>query len=243
MIKRLGIIGDLHGEHDRLARLLDWFAGIGVDAIICTGDVADGRGCINRSCELLHEGGVTTVAGNHDRWLLTDKVRHLEGAHCREELDDTSFEYLSTLPRWRELDTIHGKLLLCHGVLDNDMAQVWPGRSPDKPEEIRRSSELDGLLAQGDHRYLINGHMHFRLMVDFVDMTLLNAGTIKGEHAGVTVLDLAAGTVTAYTVNDVQTPVRQVERDLNPVRDGRRIWRNSSEFDGSWTPATLYAPR
>ncbi|MEM8767359.1 MAG: metallophosphoesterase [Pseudomonadota bacterium] len=241
MIRRLGIIGDLHGEHQRLEALLDWFAGSAVDAVVCTGDVADGRGCINRSCELLASAGVTTVAGNHDRWLLNDKVRHLDDAHSRDELTADAAAYLAALPRWRELDTIHGRLLLCHGVLDNDMARVWPGRSPDHQDEIRRSEELDGILERGEHRYLVNGHMHFRILVDFEALTLLNAGTVKGPHAGVSIMDFAGGSVSAYSIADEGTPKRLIERSLDPAPEKRRVWRHTAEFDGDWAPATLYA--
>ena len=236
-IKRLGIIGDLHGEHARLELALNWFAGQQIDALVCTGDIADGRGCINLSCELLREADVHTVAGNHDRWLLTDKARHVNDAHRREELSEENLDYLSGLPRQRQLDTSRGPVLLCHGVADNDLAKVWPGR---KPEEVERSAELDAVLDDGHYRYLINGHMHFRVLIDFVGLTLLNAGTLRGDHAGVSVVDFEADSISAYAAFDAQPPERLIEKTLAPC-ERRRVWRNTQEFDGTWTPVTLHA--
>ncbi|MEZ5559367.1 MAG: metallophosphoesterase family protein [Pseudomonadales bacterium] len=237
MIRRLGIIGDLHGEHERLETALDWFAGRKLDALVCTGDVADGRGCINRSCALLRDAGVVTVAGNHDRWLLDDRVRHVEGAHHLSDLDDEALAFLQALPATQSIATVAGSLLLCHGVGDNDMAKVWPGTTRSR---IERSHKLDDLLGSGAHRFLVNGHMHFRVLIDFAQLLLINAGTLKGDHAGISIVDFESGSVSAYDVSDGRTPTRVAEHSLAPA-PGRRVWRDTQEFDGDWQPVMLYA--
>ena len=237
LIRRLGVIGDLHGEHERLEVVLDWLTGQRLDALVCTGDIADGTGCINRSCALLRDAGVITVAGNHDRWLLQNRVRHVADAHRIEELDDANLVFMRALPRVQTLDTVAGRLLLCHGVADNDLAKVWPGTQRSR---VERSAELDALLVADQHRFVINGHMHFRVLIDFQRLLLINAGTLKGPHAGVSVVDFAGGTVAAFDVQIGQRPNLVREHALNPgVR--RRVWRDTREFDGSWEPALLYA--
>ncbi|MBT3694913.1 MAG: metallophosphoesterase, partial [Gammaproteobacteria bacterium] len=77
MKNKIGIVGDVHAEDKRLGLTLSWLEKQGVDTIVCTGDVADGRGDIDATCALLARNNVRTVAGNHDRWLLTDKARHV----------------------------------------------------------------------------------------------------------------------------------------------------------------------
>jgi len=237
MIRRLGVIGDLHAEDGRLARVLEWFAGTGVDAIVCTGDIADGRGCVDVSCQLLEQARVIVVSGNHDRWLLEDRVRHVPEAHRRAGLAERSLAYLRELPRSVELETVAGRLLLCHGVGDNDLAKVWPGtaRSP-----IERSQELDVLLESGRHRFLINGHLHYRVLIDFDNLLLVNAGTLKGTYAGFAVMDFARDSISAYGLDDQDAPRRLSEHPLTPAGD-RRVWRNTREFDGAWQPLALYA--
>ncbi len=235
MVCRLGVIGDVHSEHERLDAVLDWFAGQRLDAVICTGDVADGRGCINRTCGLLRQGRVLTVAGNHDRWLLENRVRHVAHAHRREELDPANLEFLETLPPTREIDTAAGRLLLCHGIGRNDLGKVWPGTARS---EVKRSSELDALLAAGRHRFVINGHLHFRVLIDFADALVINAGTLKGERAGVAILDLVEETVSAFHLESGRTPRAGSVHGLGGGH-GRRVWRNTAEFDGSWDPVLL----
>lgn len=233
-VHRVGVIGDVHGEHERLDVVLDWLTGQSVDAVICTGDIADGRGCINRSCALLRDAGVLTVAGNHDRWLLQDRVRHVADAHRLEDVDDASVGFLRGLPQVLELDTVAGRLLLCHGIGSNDLGKVWPGTARSA---IRRSTELDELLAAGRHRFIINGHLHFRVLIDFHAALVMNAGTLKGDRAGVSVVDFTAGTVTAFAITGGR-PLPGNVHELQPA-DGRRVWRDTAEFDGRWEPVLL----
>jgi 3',5'-cyclic AMP phosphodiesterase CpdA len=40
--------------------------------------MVDGKGNIDRCCDILIEEKVITVLGNHDRWLLNNEMRSLE---------------------------------------------------------------------------------------------------------------------------------------------------------------------
>jgi len=236
VIRRLGVIGDLHAEDGRLARVLDWLVGFGVDAVVCTGDIADGRGCVDASCSLLEQAGARVVAGNHDRWLLEDKVRHVPEAHRMAALTERSIAYLRALPRSLEIETVAGKLLLCHGVGENDLGKVWPGTARSR---VERSGRLDNLLEAGRFRFLVNGHLHYRVLIDFENLLLLNAGTLKGEHAGFSVMDFQRDCVASFGFDANDHPRKVVEHPLSPV-SGRRVWRNTQAFDGTWDPLTLY---
>ncbi|MDA0273253.1 MAG: metallophosphoesterase, partial [Proteobacteria bacterium] len=112
-IRKLGVIGDVHAEHHRLEAALEHLGSLETDAIVCTGDIVDGVGCPNESIKLLNHSEVFTVRGNHDRWILEDKARHIEDAHSVDDLSEASLSYLNALPSQVTLDTIRGKLLLC----------------------------------------------------------------------------------------------------------------------------------
>lgn len=235
-VRRLGILGDVHAEHERLEAALDWFAGQDLDAVICTGDLADGSGCIDRCCELLQRAGVHTVAGNHDRWLLRDRVRHLPDAHRASDVAPGTLSYLRQLPRTLELDTVAGRLWLCHGIGDNDQAKVWPGtRGPDS---IRRCDTLDAVLGDGRYRVIVHGHLHHRVLIDFQDTLLLNAGTLKGTRAGLTTIDFETATITAFELDPPGSPRAGARHSLSPD-ETRRVWRDTADFDGAWTPTLL----
>jgi predicted phosphodiesterase len=200
-------------------------------------DVADGRGCVDTSCRLLQDARVIVVAGNHDRWLLADRVRHVPEAHRVAELDAGSVAYIKTLPRTVELQTVAGRLLLCHGVARNDLGKVWPGTPRSR---IERDSRLDELLAEGHFRFVVNGHLHYRVLIDFPGMLLMNAGALKGPFAGVSIMDFSADCVSAWAFDANDRPSRTAEHSLSPVA-GRRVWRDTQEFDGTWEPLALHA--
>ncbi len=177
------------------------------------------------------------MAGNHDRWLLADRMRGVPHAHDRTQLDAATLDYLSALPAMRHFATPLGDALLCHGVGDNDLRKVWPG-SPRMP--VERSVELDALIARDETRWVINGHLHYRVIVNFERLTVLNAGTLKGEHRpGVSIVDFEGGTATAFEYSADGALHCVAERLLRD--EGCRIWRDTQEFDGDWTPVTLYA--
>jgi predicted phosphodiesterase len=238
LTRRLGLIGDVHAEHRRLDAALNFLIGAGVDSICCTGDLADGAGCIDTCCGLLASADVLSVAGNHDRWLLANRMRNVPQAHELAKLSRASRSYLESLPATRTIATPLGAALLCHGVGDNDLRKVWPG-STRMP--IARSPELDLVIERADTRFVINGHLHYRVIVNFEQLTLLNAGTLKGEHRpGVSILDFVAGTVAAFEFT-ADLILHQVAERLLREDGDRRVWRDTQEFDSAWTPVTLYA--
>ena len=239
MIQKIGIIGDVHSEHTRLCHSLGWFERQGVDAIICTGDIADGRGCLEQSWRALDCAQVHTVAGNHDRWLLENSRRHVQNAHSVSNLSDKGLAYISGLPSVVSLRTAGGELRLCHGVADDDMAKVWPGteRSP-----IRRSDKLDEWLAESTPpTFVVNGHMHFRTLIDFDSSYLVNAGTLKGQYCGISILDVGDCSVAGYNLSD-DGSFHFTQKHSVFERSQRRVWRNTQAFDGAWQPTTLHTP-
>lgn len=236
-IRQLGVIGDLHSEDIRLRKALEFLKNEGVCDIICTGDIADGRGCADTSIRLLQDHKVQTVKGNHDRWLLEKKARHVPNAHHRDQLNEASITYLENLPTQIQLNTVAGSLLLCHGVADNDLRKVWPGteRMP-----VERSHELDQIIDEGKHQFLINGHVHFKTMIHFQNLTLLNAGTLKGDRwPGFTLIDFESRLVRAFTfgADEPVTPTKNTSLDPDSTH---KVWSNTQAFNGNWEPLLLF---
>ena len=237
MPSRIGIIGDIHAEHEHLARALTFLDGHGVDAVLSTGDVADGRGCLETCIELLEAYAVLAVRGNHDRWVLEQKARHVANANLRDDLSDKAVTYLEALPQERRLCTPRGTLLLCHGVGTNDLRKVWPGTERLAPQ---RSPELDTLLTSGEVRIMVNGHVHYRTLIHFEALTLLNAGTLKGDHRpGFSVLDLDQDYVESFEFDG--DGLTSVKRQPFFARPHHRVFASTQHFDGAWEPVTLYA--
>ena len=80
MLRRAGLIGDIHCELGSLQRVIQHFRTWEVDSVLAVGDIADGPGDLTGTCALLEQSQVLAVAGNHDRWLLAGEMRDLPDA-------------------------------------------------------------------------------------------------------------------------------------------------------------------
>ncbi len=236
MVTRIGIIGDVHAEHERLAQALRFLEREGVDTVICTGDLADGTGCLDSCVALLKHHDVLTVRGNHDRWVLENKARHIPNAHFLEHLSDLTIAYLQDLPQERHVTTRHGELKLCHGVGSNDLQKIWPG-TERMPAE--RSKRLDEIIDEGRFHLMVNGHVHYRTLIHFHNMTLLNAGTLRGDHRpGFALIDLETEQVHGF---ELEPEIHEVKTQSIKPNGGTRVFKNTQHFDDNWEPVTLYA--
>jgi predicted phosphodiesterase len=233
--RRIGLIGDVHAEDDRLRLAINHLQEYELCEILCTGDVVDGPGCPDACIEMLEKAGVKTVRGNHDRWLLEEKARHIENAHTRASISSRSIDYLENLPTKIELQTIKGTLLLCHGIGENDLKKVWPGTQRMK---VERSAELDKIIATGDYRMVINGHMHFNTIVNFTSLTLLNAGTITGGYwPNFSVIDFETWEIENFVFDD-DSISKSATTHLDANSDSE-VWIDTQCFTGEWQPVML----
>ena len=236
MYDKIGIIGDVHSEHEHLEQAIEHLARAGAQILLCTGDLADGPGKLDRCVQLLQANEVTTVRGNHDRWVVENKARHIPHAHHAEDLDPKTVEFLHNLPTQKSIDTTAGTLLLCHGVGDNDMQKVWPGtqRMP-----IERSMDMDNMIATGQFQLMVNGHVHYRTVIHFDSLTLLNAGTLmRRHHPGFSMLDLTNKEVLGFEFDPMPHLVKR--QSLTPDAN-TQTFVNTAHFSGNWQALTLYA--
>ena len=116
-----------------------------------------------------------------------------------------------------------------------------------------RSKQLDELIAAGEHALMINGHVHYRTMIHFDALTLLNAGTLRGDHnPGFSFLDLAENVVRGFEfVRSVREASIQKEQERQKVQEVKtldlaptpaaRVFKDTQHFDNKWQPVTLYA--
>ena len=195
-LRRVGIIGDVHGEDRALAVVLEYLLQMrSLEALICTGDLMDTRGMGDayRCCMLLRDAGVLTVRGEFDdRYHL--KVAGDGGAQIAAS-DETAARFIAGLPTTRGFDTVQGPLLLCHGFGESDLRGLDPaGTNAD----IGAAIEQDGL---GGFRFIVAGHSHERGVRTVDDTVLINAGSLFWEDAPCfLVADFAAGTVQYFDV-------------------------------------------
>ena len=175
VIRRVGLIGDLHAEDEALAFVLGELKKLGTDTLLQVGDISDGPGDLNRSVALLQEHQVLAVRGNHDRWLLGNQMRELPNANPLAGATPTTLHFLSQLPAQREFRSPRGHVLLCHGLGTNDMVGVKPDH---EGYDIASNTDLQQLIAERRYRFVLNGHTHRPMLRTFGALSIVNAGTL-----------------------------------------------------------------
>ena len=198
MLRRAGLIGDIHCEVDHLKRIISFFKCLKVDTILAVGDIADGPGDLTEACMALQTSGVLTVSGNHDRWLLAGEMRDLPDATPVSAVTPQARAYLSALPKTRLLDSPRGKVMLCHGLGDDDMASVRPD---DEGIALHNNGPLWKLIKSGKAQFVMNGHSHRPMLRTIEGLTILNAGTLHPKHrVTFSIVDFDAEEVQVYEV-------------------------------------------
>lgn len=177
---KIGVIGDVHCEHQSLVLAIETLKSVGVESIICTGDLPTGPGQINACCDLLRRNRIATIRGNHDRWLLDLMVTSLPFATPANSLTKSSWRFLESLPVTLDVQTSDGLALLCHGIGSEDMLSIFP-EQPDS--DLDEHPILLEIANSGRYRWIINGHSHRRMVRHFHSLTIINAGTLRRDHA------------------------------------------------------------
>lgn len=206
VVRRLGLIGDVHAEDERLRVAIAALTAAKVDRILCCGDLVDGHGDVDRTCSTLALHGVTTVRGNHDRWIRDDDMRTLPHSHRMTELAPLSIELLKSLPRTVSLEIPGGRLLLCHGVGENDMQRLGPD---DSGYAISSNDDLLKVLFDPTIAIMVGGHTHKPMVRRFERgsgkpaLIVVNPGTLAREDgSGFAMIDLAARRVDFHRITD-----------------------------------------
>jgi len=173
MLRRLGVVGDVHCESKTLEGVLDALGAMNVEAVLCVGDLVDGPGDADATLQILEARGVECVAGNHERWFLDGEQRSLD--HATQDVNQASRTFLQSLPRMRRYATPIGNALLCHGVGNDDEAWLLPDTRGYALQDIPALREL---MLDEDVQFVLSGHTHERMVRVFPGLTVVNAGTI-----------------------------------------------------------------
>ena len=198
MTTLLGIITDLHADLGAVLAVLDRLDALGVDQIVCAGDIVDGGDEPEQVIALLREREIPCIRGNHDRWAV---MRHDNGEpeHVGDDrklaLKTETVAWLAALPtRWDT--TIEGvRIAVRHGTPKSDMGGIYPDATGSDVERYLRQAEADVLIV---------GHTHIPVVLHAPGGKLLvNPGALwRGAEAfaAAMLLDPAGG------------PTRSVER-------------------------------
>lgn len=176
-MSRLGLIGDVHCEHESLAIAIETLQACHCETIVCTGDIPTGPGNVNACCELLKRNRIPTIRGNHDRWLIDLFPNTSPFATPPSALTKASWRFLESLPETIDLPTPAGLALLCHGLGREDMLSIRPEQT-----DLDEHPVLNAILNSRQYRWIFNGHSHHRMVRRYGSVVIVNAGTLRRDH-------------------------------------------------------------
>ncbi len=225
---RLGIISDVHCNHEALQIALDRMGS--VDELLCAGDAVYQFRFSNEVVRILRERQARYVLGNHEEVLLGHWGERARSADwvSRQELD-----YMAAQPSSIET-VVDGKtLVMVHG-------------SPFEPhnEYIYPNSPSLSRLAGIDADYIILGHTHYQMAERVGRALVINPGS-AGEARDArnafrltyAVLDTSSGEV---AFDDFADPTRAaVDPSIIPSsspRPRRPGSESTPENPNFWTP-------
>ena len=202
-VSRIGVLGDVHTHADRVERALETFREVGVEQVVCCGDIVDGPGDLDRCVALLREANALVVAGNHERWALTGTMRELPNATL--ELVGETHEFIAALPVTDRLETSRGGALVCHGVGEDDLFFLKEDTRGYALQPVMPI--LQRLMLDPTVQYMVAAHTHHRMVRVFQGLVVVNAGTLHDDGPpGFIVADFDAQQVETFDfVGDVIT--------------------------------------
>jgi putative phosphoesterase len=176
---RIALISDIHANEIALRAVLADIDQIGVDQLVCLGDVATLGPRPNDVIAILRDGKVPCILGNHDEFLLNAQLVLQYTQHrpvidsidwCRNQLAGDELTYFETMPRHLEIP-LNGsdKLFLYHGSPRSNMEDILATTSPD---------ELDVLLNGRTAVVMAGGHTHIQMLRQHRGLLLVNPGSV-----------------------------------------------------------------
>ena len=125
---RFAIISDIHANIDAFQTVLAKIDEIGVDHILCLGDVVGYNAAPNECVDIIRERKIPTILGNHDSvacgleepWGF-NPVALAAALWTREQLSTETYDWLRGLP-----DVLHaGGFVAVHGAPNNHNTYIF----------------------------------------------------------------------------------------------------------------------
>jgi putative phosphoesterase len=223
---RVALISDIHGNEIALRAVLADIARIGIDEIVCLGDVATLGPRPGAVIEMLRECGCACIMGNHDEFLIDPALVHAYSKQkpvietvewCRGELGREHLDFVRSFERTRQIRLDDRSTLFAfHGSPKSNMVDLLETTSAD---------ELDELLAGHLATVMTGGHTHLQMLRQHRGMLLVNPGSVGlpfKEHVagGVpTVLAQAEYATVEAIGGNVNVSLHCVPLDAKALRD------------------------
>jgi len=176
---RVALISDIHANNIALQAVLEDIAQVGVDHLVCLGDVATLGPAPRAVIQTLRELGCPCIMGNHEAFLLDPPLIHTYTESpkvraavdwCRSQLSGADLDFLRTFqPCLSMALDAQATLLLFHGSPRSHMEDILSTTAPE---------ELDDMLAGHIAAVMAGGHTHIQMLRQHRGRLLVNPGSV-----------------------------------------------------------------
>lgn len=174
---KIALLSDIHGNLLALEAVMAHLQGQGVQQVFNLGDSLSGPLLPLQTARLLMQQGWPTIAGNHERQLLTlaPECMGASDAYAHAQLTPDVFDWLRQLPE--NLRPEPG-VLLCHGTPASDV-QYFLHTVAAGHMRLATQQELTQRLGGEDAALVACGHTHLPGVVQTATgQTLVNPGSV-----------------------------------------------------------------
>ncbi|MBB3351134.1 YfcE family phosphodiesterase [Rhizobium sp. L9] len=175
---RFAAIADIHGNHLALEAVLADIRAHGIEDVVNLGDFFSGPLEAGRTADLLTPLGLTSVRGNHDRYLIEQDPAsmHASDAAAYRQLTPSHLEWLRGLP----FDAVYrGEAYLCHATPKDDNLYWLESVSPQGQVFFKPFEAIEALAEGIDLPLILCGHSHIPRAVRLSDGRLIvNPGSV-----------------------------------------------------------------
>ena len=222
---RIGLISDIHGNDVSFRAVMDDLDRVGVDRIVCLGDVATLGPKPNVIIDALKELECPCILGNHDEFLLDADLIHtytempviIEAVDwCRSQLTEENLDFLRTFRSTMEIELTDGsRFLLYHGSPLSNMHDVLAATD---------AAVLDEMLGEHGATVLAGGHTHLQMLRQHRGALVVNPGSVgipfKEYVAGKapTLMRHAEYAIVESTAHGIGVELRRANVDIEDLR-------------------------
>jgi len=243
---RLALLSDQHGNDVAFRAALEDVERLGVEEIVCLGDVVQGGAEPAQTLDRLADLGCTTVLGNADAFLLEVPADSPEPVTERQlEVREWTLSQLGA----SHVDQIHSFTRVYWRKIDGRTLCFFHG-SPDSYDDVLLP-ELGGqalapfLGHEAAPALLAGGHTHLQWTRRIGDALYVNPGSVGisyDRHTDPLVLrPLAEWALVTVTDGAVAVEFRQVPYAVEDVRDAAK--RSGRPYTDDWAAQWPATPR
>lgn len=226
---KLGLLGDIHGNHLALKAVLDSAKSRHVDRLLIAGDLVGYYFWPKEVLDLLVSFEIEAVGGNHEEILTKARrepeflveVDQLYGVGIRtalETLSQSQLDWLALLPHPRKVIVGDCTILLCHGSPWNINQYIYP----DAETALMRQ------CTSPKYDWIVLGHTHYPMELTKEKTRIVNPGSVgqprnrePGAHWAL--LDTNSGSyqhlVERYDIDWVVDQTRSRQPDMSYLWD------------------------